>query len=294
MDTLEHFSTIASASNSNLTETAGKRRNTPFQVSAAQLAKMQKSHDKLEQKKISARVIAAMSSREMDLEYAPLISMQSGDLEAIEASPRMRDLRRRFLPAQTFMPQIDRTPIATSLGRYLAWRSVDEAATWPQKILMLLPVPGQYMLSTSIGSDLSEAIWHHGYHGRLAVQLSEDLFVRERERILPNLAALRDAGIRIVLTNFGIGDVSLKAVEEIGPDFIKLDRTLTKAIRARDEGFKWASATIAACRAFGIPLIADGVEDANEHCAMRDAGCELGQGRYYGVAGDLTTALFPA
>ena len=75
------------------------------------------------------------------------------------------------------------------------------------------------------------------------------------------------------------GDLaSLRLVEAIKPDFIKLDMALTRGIAKSSASRAMVSAVVELARTYGATVIAEGIEEASEAATMQGLGVTLGQG----------------
>ena len=119
-----------------------------------------------------------------------------------------------------------------------------------------------------------------GQVGRVAVETTEHLQVEDYDDIDRKLAALREAGGRLMIDDFGAGFASLRHVLKLRPDWIKLDISLTEQLV--EDGV--ARALVAAIASFAeqaeIGVIAEGIETREELDALRELGVRYGQGYY--------------
>ena len=92
------------------------------------------------------------------------------------------------------------------------------------------------------------------------------------------LAECRAAGFWIALDDAGAGRCGLRAIVEVVPDVVKVDRALVGGID-QHRGRRAAVAALARlARDLGIVLVAEGIETQGELRAVRDLGVPLGQG----------------
>ena len=92
------------------------------------------------------------------------------------------------------------------------------------------------------------------------------------------IARLRDLGFRIAMDKLGTGSSALTNLILLEPDFVKLDRVLTKGVDKIPLKQQQVASMLDVCRDLGIVAIAKGVETVREYRTLRDLGCELLQG----------------
>ena len=115
----------------------------------------------------------------------------------------------------------------------------------------------------------------------LCVEIAHTLVARPSRTVGSSLRSLREIGVRIVLSSVD-GECEVNEIVEHGFDELRLARRLV-----RDSGLdatrrRVAHGTIALARALGLTVIAVGVETDAERDDMRDAGCDYGQGNFFG------------
>ena len=96
-----------------------------------------------------------------------------------------------------------------------------------------------------------------------------------------SLLTLRDMGVGIVLDDFGTGYSSLAYLHQIPIDGIKLDRGF---IAQLGEGFHCTGTVLAVVMMAsnrGIPVVAEGIETADQLVQLQTLECELGQGYFF-------------
>jgi EAL domain-containing protein (putative c-di-GMP-specific phosphodiesterase class I) len=95
------------------------------------------------------------------------------------------------------------------------------------------------------------------------------------------LRTLREIGVRIVLSGLD-GECEVNEIVEYGFDELRLAPRLLRDARRDPTRRRVAHGTIALARALGLIVIAVGIESDADRDHMRDAGCDYGQGTYFG------------
>ena len=109
-----------------------------------------------------------------------------------------------------------------------------------------------------------------------------ELVESDKAQDFKNLVAIfdyyRERGFEVALDDFGTGYNSLKLLDQIRPDYIKLDMALVRDVD-RDE-FKQAinRNVLALARELDIQTIAEGIERPEELLWMQEAGADFAQG----------------
>ena len=98
---------------------------------------------------------------------------------------------------------------------------------------------------------------------------------------MPQLARyLQRKGFRIAMDDYGMGNSTLKLLQEFRFDILKLDRFFISRIGDPKAEVILAS-TIAMAEALGLEVIAEGVENREQIRFLLKHGCCFAQGYYY-------------
>jgi PAS domain S-box-containing protein len=126
---------------------------------------------------------------------------------------------------------------------------------------------------------------------RVAVEVTEHLRLDDYAHVDTQLAALREAGGRVAIDDFGAGYASLQHVLRIQPEWIKLDISLTERIDRDPAATALAAAMVSFAERIGATLVAEGIESAGQAQAVSALGIRFGQGFFFGRPAPLDEAL---
>ena len=109
------------------------------------------------------------------------------------------------------------------------------------------------------------------------------------------LKAYREMGFATAIDDFGAGYAGLSLLARFQPDIVKLDMELVRGIDAEPVKRTLVGAIGRACQDLGVAVLAEGVETAGEHRALRDLGVRLQQGYLFARPGfeALPTPVLP-
>ncbi|MEJ8475464.1 GGDEF domain-containing protein [Roseibium algae] len=94
------------------------------------------------------------------------------------------------------------------------------------------------------------------------------------------LSELRRSGFLLALDNFGQGFSELRMIQEIEPEYIKIDRFFLSGIDSDPRRKLFVTTVANLAHVLGSRVIANGVESQVELKACHEAGCDLVQGPY--------------
>jgi len=108
----------------------------------------------------------------------------------------------------------------------------------------------------------------------------DDLVVEASVR---KLRQLRDAGVRIALDDFGTGYSSLSRLSTLPIDVLKIDRSFVHQIGEGTGGTVVIATIITLAHAFGMTVVAEGVETHEQLKVLEELGCDAVQGYLIGA-----------
>lgn len=128
----------------------------------------------------------------------------------------------------------------------------------------------------------------------VTVELTEHSANGNPEALPRAVQALHAMGARLALDDFGEGHSNLRRWRELKPDFVKLDKQLTRGIASCPQSVELVRAVVAFGHAMGTELVAEGVEDAKDLRVLRDLGIAHGQGFLLGQPAPTLQPALPA
>lgn len=131
---------------------------------------------------------------------------------------------------------------------------------------------------------------------RLAVEITEAVFLEDSDRIRESLHKLRLMGCHLALDDFGTGYSSLSYLSRLQVDIIKIDQSFTRNLTDPDTAVATRSRRliegIAAISVnMGCQVVAEGVENEEQARQVHAIGAQYGQGYLYSRPLPLTETI---
>jgi EAL domain-containing protein (putative c-di-GMP-specific phosphodiesterase class I) len=121
---------------------------------------------------------------------------------------------------------------------------------------------------------------------RVVLELTERAPLDRIQDVGRRLSILRFNGFRVAVDDLGAGHAGLASFATVEPEFVKLDMSLVRDLDTTPVQRRLVSSLLDACRDLKTRVIAEGVETEAELNALRELGCELFQGFYFGRPSD--------
>jgi EAL domain-containing protein (putative c-di-GMP-specific phosphodiesterase class I) len=114
--------------------------------------------------------------------------------------------------------------------------------------------------------------------GQLCLEITESTVMRDVDRTIATLLALKELGVQLAIDDFGVGFSSLSQLKRLPPvDMLKIDKSFIDGIGAQDAR-AIVAAILSLAGALELTTVAEGVEAQEQATELATLGCELAQG----------------
>ncbi|MFP5578045.1 MAG: putative bifunctional diguanylate cyclase/phosphodiesterase [Acidimicrobiia bacterium] len=235
------------------------------------------------------------------LHHQPIVDTTSGVIVGVESLVRWRrpDGTLR-LPAE-FVPLAEECGLIRRLTRFVVQESCDQLARWdrelhaPRTLQAWINVSVSDLESEHFSTEVLAAIARSGLTpDRLVLEVTETMLMRDADQVQRTVDDLRRAGISLAIDDFGTGYSSMSQLHRLEVTACKIDRGFVAAAPERSRDGAILQALVDVGMAFGLPVVAEGVERESELAAVQATGCPLAQGHLLarpGPAADLAPLL---
>jgi diguanylate cyclase (GGDEF)-like protein/PAS domain S-box-containing protein len=216
--------------------------------------------------------------------YQPVVRLDTGEVEGVEALIRWQHPERGLLPPDAFLSVAEETGQVIPITRWLLRETTRKAAQWAAEGLLLrmsVNVSARHFSAETLVRDVRVALRDSGLPpDQLVLELTETSVAEDPTRAEDQLAVLRSFGVRVAIDDFGTGWSSLAQLFSLPIGTLKIDRSLLNAAERAVAGETGAvlRAIVELTRTLGIRSVAEGVETPEHLRMVREAGCDLAQG----------------
>lgn len=225
-----------------------------------------------------ARVEHALRTGGPTMAFQPIVRMDSRIPAGYEALARFRDKR----PPNLWFADAWRVGLGSDLEVLAVANALKDFIASGQDgyvSVNLSPASLEYVETGDALASLAS--------DRLVIEITERAAIRDPGMLLRSLRDFRAAGGRLAIDDMGTGPSALTHLVELGPDIVKLDRSLVKGIARANARHGVVRALVTFCADVGAVVVAEGVETAEEGEVLRDIGVEFAQGYLYARPGPL-------
>jgi EAL domain-containing protein (putative c-di-GMP-specific phosphodiesterase class I) len=188
---------------------------------------------------------------------------------------------------EEFLPLVRRHGLMGLVTQLVIGKALDDSLVWhragvdvPVAVNLFAPSVANVGLPAMISQALTDRDLRPA---ALTVEITEELFLDSTERTRAVLDELRHNGIRIAIDDFGSGYSALSYLRDLPIDEVKLDRSFIASILVDARAAAVVRAVVELAHVLDLAVVVEGVEDAATAALVRDLGCDIGQGFYYGA-----------
>jgi diguanylate cyclase (GGDEF)-like protein len=218
------------------------------------------------------------------LRYLPEIDMRTGEVLATEALVRWQHPTRGLLSPASFIAVAESINLAGELGRWVMRTACAEFARWRSRgfgldtVLRLNVSPVQLVSDGFVESVASTLREFDLEPGSVCLEITESVVVQDLETTSITLAGLKRAGVQLAIDDFGTGYSVFSHLKALPVDLLKIDRGFVADLGANPDDLAIVRAIIALAEAFGLQLVAEGVETEAAAVTLLRHGCHRAQG----------------
>ncbi|MEF2554383.1 EAL domain-containing protein [Aurantimonas sp. A2-1-M11] len=232
-------------------------------------------------RRILERDLRAALSREgeLSLVYQPILRANSGTVVAVEALLCWRHPRDGIISPCEIIPLAEDAGLILPLG-YWVLNAACRAGVALGEMVVAVNVSAVQLRDKFFGPTVEKILSATGMEpSRLQIEINEGALIQHSETVVQNISVLREAGIRIMIDEFGNGHASISYLKNYKVDGLKLNCSFIEALSADPEGARSAFKAIVdlAC-SLGLEVAAEGVETQEQMEIALAAGAQYLQG----------------
>ena len=240
----------------------------------------------------------ALQRQEFRIHYLPVVDVATGHIQGLEALIRWAHPKRGMMAPDQFVPFAEETGLIVPIGRWLlqqAGRDLQRFRKAPKagRLALHVNLSSKQLLQGDLLSNIDDVVQEHQMEpADLALELTESV-LRQSEESPRRLVQLHNRGVRLLMDDFGTGSSSIRSLHQFQCDSVKIDRSLFAGGAPRGEAPELVRTIMALARDMGKPVVAEGVETAEQFKFLREMGCNSAQGYFFSppVDGDAAYSL---
>jgi predicted signal transduction protein with EAL and GGDEF domain len=226
----------------------------------------------------------AVERQEFVLHYQPRLSVETLQVEAVEALLRWPHPQRALVPPDEFIPIAEQSGLIVEIGDWVLREACAQAKRWQEagaaSWQVAVNVSGVQFRDGSLVRRVKAAIASAGIDPRvIELEFTEGALIEYSSAVSKAVAALKELGVATALDDFGTGYSSMSYLRHFPVDTLKIDRLFVRDIASRSAGnAPLVDAIIAMAKSLGLATVAEGVETDAQWQYLRDRDVDQVQG----------------
>jgi EAL domain-containing protein (putative c-di-GMP-specific phosphodiesterase class I) len=214
--------------------------------------------------------------------FQPVVCAATGIVDYFECLLRMRDERGTVVAGGEFITVVEELGLIGPIDHYALERTVQELATDPD-VRLGFNISGLTACDRPWLRSLMSMLRHRPELARrLVVEITETAALCDIEESARFIDTLRVLGCRVALDDFGAGHTSLRHLQILPVDIVKIDGSLVRNLTQQPQCRVFLRHLLGLAKGFGLTTVAECVESAEEAALLRAEGVGYFQGYYFG------------
>jgi diguanylate cyclase (GGDEF)-like protein/PAS domain S-box-containing protein len=227
----------------------------------------------------------ALERRELRVYYQPIIELESGTIDGVEALLRWEHPERGLLNPDDFIKVAEETGLIVPIGAWVLDQACRQVQRWqaatatPTPLRVSVNLSGRQLNHPSLVEDVSSVLASTGIDpAQVELEITESVLMDDVEMSRETLGRLHALGVKLAVDDFGTGYSSLSYLRRFPVDLLKVDRSFIDFLDEDGDDSAIVTAIITLAHTLGLVAVAEGVETPSQLAALRRLRCDRGQG----------------
>lgn len=236
---------------------------------------------------IEKELALAIDNHEFVLYYQPKINLSDGEIVGMEALIRWIKPDGTIIPPNQFIPVAERSMLITRISDFVLYEACRQNKEWQQKgykpITVSINLTAVDFYQTDVKDSILKTLEKTGLEAKwLDVELTESLALKDIDHAIQQMKEIKELGVKLSMDDFGTGYSSLSYIQVLPITLLKLDRSFIMYLEDDEISREIVSAVIRIAKSKRIETIAEGIETIGQAQILKQSGCDLAQGYFFG------------
>jgi diguanylate cyclase (GGDEF)-like protein/PAS domain S-box-containing protein len=249
-----------------------------YRVFAAEMRR-----DLIDRLQLGEELRAAIDSGSIEVNYQPIIDMQSGAIVGAESLARWHHPTRGWVGPAVFIALAEELNLVERIDALVLREACAQGRAWVDaglpRLRIAVNLSGSNLSNPDLVANVAATLAASGFPAAsLELELTEGVVIAESEGALRTLDGLKALGLRLAIDDFGTGYSALSRLRTLPFDTLKVDKIFVDELDAVHVGSTLAESILDMARVLGLKVVAEGVETSRQADFLRSHGCDFAQG----------------
>ncbi|WP_136245047.1 putative bifunctional diguanylate cyclase/phosphodiesterase [Mycobacterium intracellulare] len=218
------------------------------------------------------------------LHYLPEFDLRTGEILGTEALIRWHHPTLGLLMPDSFIPVVESINLSAKLGRLVMRSACAQFGLWQSHgvghgTVLRINVSPVQLVTDGIIATVTATLDEFGLEpSTVCLEITESVVVQDIDATRKTLFGLKDIGVQIAIDDFGTGYSVLTYLKSLPVDSLKIDQGFVRTLDTNPGDLAIVRSTMALAEAFGLDVIAEGVETVAAAETLLSLGCHRAQG----------------
>ncbi len=234
---------------------------------------------------LKADLERAFRADELDIHYQPIVDLDTGVTEGLEALLRWTHPVRGPISPAEFVPLAEETGLISELGQWVLSRACRQVREWQRvvpgcdRLSANVNLSARQVLEPGLKERITDVLRETGLEAQsLTLEITESTMMEDVAAVTARLAELRADGIRIAIDDFGTGFSSLGYLQRFPVDELKIAKEFVDDMVFNARNARLVEGIVKLGAALDLSTLAEGIETMEQRRRLLSMGCVLGQG----------------
>ncbi len=224
----------------------------------------------------------ALASGAVGAAFQPKIDAATGTCTGVEALARWQHPALGPIAPEEFVPLAEAAGLLNLLTSAMLRQALQACSAWQapgRRVGVAVNVSAETLQHREFVADVAEILSTVGIRpDLLTLELTEDIVVADPQLAAERMGELRALGVRLSVDDFGTGYSSLTYLKGLPVDEVKIDKGFVQGLVADAGDQAVVRAVVDIAHTLGLRVVAEGVEQEDQHGLLRRLGVDELQG----------------
>lgn len=228
----------------------------------------------------------ALERKEFHVHYQPIVSLEDGHVIGLEALVRWQHPQQGLVRPDLFIPLAEETGLIKELGLWVFETACTQLRQWQIQfhsyLGMNINVSPVQLKHPDFVEQIQMILEKTGITpSTCRVEITEGAMMQDPEAALKVFNKLKNLEVLLYVDDFGTGYSSLSYLQKFPIDALKIDKSFIRELGGSSKSVQIVQAIIALGKAFGLKIVAEGIEHDFQVTLLKEIQCHHGQGYFF-------------